>query len=206
MATLSSEVIPKERLSAYQRWELATLEEVDVALADNDAGAECVHAQSRAAGHAEGYAAGLAQAAGERVRLATMLTSMEHAIAGHEQELADAVLDLALTLAGKVLAATIAVRRDLLRPVIAAALEQLPRGPQRIRLSANPADVEVVKSVFAAEHGSEQWQIKPDPAIAIGGFRIESEQCEIDATVATRWGRLLTSLGRNGDWLELPAE
>ena len=32
MAILSSEIIPKERLSAYQRWELGTLEEVDGAV------------------------------------------------------------------------------------------------------------------------------------------------------------------------------
>lgn len=203
MTILSSEVIPKERLSAYQRWELATLEETEIpAPAQGTAAIDGLRSQARAAGHAEGYAAGAAQAADDRVRLASLIESLGNEIAGREQDLADAVLDLALALARKVVDAGIAVRRDALRPVIAAALEQLPQSPQRIRLSANPAEVEAVRNLFATEPSTQNWQIRPDAAIAVGGCRIETEQCEIDATVETRWARLLASLGRDEVWHE----
>jgi flagellar assembly protein FliH len=38
--------------------------------------------------------------------------------------------------------------------------------------------------------------------VAPGGCRVDTEQCEIDATLPTRWRRLLAGLGRSDDWLE----
>jgi flagellar assembly protein FliH len=56
VAILSSEFIPKERLSAYQRWELATLEEPVEARPPEDTAAialDALREEAKAAGHAE---------------------------------------------------------------------------------------------------------------------------------------------------------
>jgi len=38
--------------------------------------------------------------------------------------------------------------------------------------------------------------------ISSEGCRLETEQMEVDATVPSRWRRLLANLGRSDDWLE----
>jgi len=209
VAILSSEFIPKERLSAYQRWELATLEEPEEPRPPEDTAAVALDAlreEARAAGHAEGHAQGFALAAGERVRFAALVDAIGSEVAGREQELAEAVVALALSLARKIVDVSTTLHRESLLPIVTAALEQLPQGPRRIRLCANPADVEIVRGMFANELGAQQWQIHPDPSISEGGFRVETDQCEIDATLETRWGRLMASLGRAPDDKHLSSE
>ena len=45
-------------------------------------------------------------------------------------------------------------------------------------------------------------QLIADVGTAPGGCRLETEQCEVDATVPSRWRRLLANLGRSDDWIE----
>jgi len=45
-------------------------------------------------------------------------------------------------------------------------------------------------------------RIQPDPAIGVGGCRVQAPGAEIDATLSTRWARVLAAIGRSD---ELPA-
>lgn len=201
-----SDAVPRAQLSAWQRWEMAAFEASPVAAlsdrqrVENEAAA--LRAQAAAAGRDAGYAAGLAQATAERARIVALLATLADHVGEHEQRLVDEVLDLALVLARQIVGEALAVRRDFLLPVVSAALKQLPQSTQKIELALNPVDVELV-TTFLAGHGSvPACRLVPDPAIAPGGCRIETEQCDMDATTPTRWRRLLASLGRTGDWLE----
>jgi flagellar assembly protein FliH len=190
------------KLSAWQRWELGSLEttvpgSVDTANARADA-----LAAAQREGHAAGYAAGLAQAAAERTRLAELVERLSVCAADHEQRLCDEVLDLALVLARQLVGEALSVRREFVLPVVSAALKQLPQSTQRIELYVNPADLPLVQAHVGESDSAARCRISGDPTIAPGGCKLETEQCEIDMTSPTRWRRLLALLGRSDDWIE----
>jgi flagellar assembly protein FliH len=200
---LSSDVIPKERLSAYHRWELASLHGAAAPHGREDE-PDAAGAQARAEGVAAGYAAGMAQASAERARLATLLATLGAQAAEYEQQLADGIVDLALALARQLAGSALAVRRELLLPVVSSALQQLPQSTRHVRVVLNPADLAVVQTLLGSERHGASCELVGDATIDAGGCRIETEQCEVDATIPARWQRLLASLGRGEDWLELP--
>jgi flagellar assembly protein FliH len=202
----SSEILARENLSAYQRWELASLAGSTPGNGHEQAAREAELAAVRAAalaeGRAAGYAAGLAQAGAERVRLAALLATLDTAVGEHEQRLMDEVLDLALVLGRQLVGEALAIRREFVLPLVSAALQQLPQSTQRVQLLVNPGDLDIVGRFLGGDATHARCQLLADPMVAPGGCRIETEQCEIDATLPTRWRRLLAGLGRSDDWLE----
>lgn len=210
--------IPKETLSAYQRWEMASLDGAPAAAgnrAGNGNGTGTISAETardaelaalrdaaRAEGFAAGHGEGLARASAQVARLTALLGALGNAVEGHEQRLADAVLDVSLVLARQLAGEALAVRREMLLPLIAEALKQLPELTQRVRLHLDPADVELVRTLSDAHPGLELCQLVPDPTVGAGGYRMETEQCAIDGTLATRWQRLAGSFGRSYEWLD----
>jgi len=213
MSTPAAEVIRKEHLSAYQRWELAALQPsgdhaegnaVPEANAERERNRELDRLRAAAVneGRAAGRAEGLASAAADATRLAALLDSLGSTVRDHEQRLADGVLDLALALARQLVGEALAVRRELLLPVISEALAQLPEATQRVRLHLDPSDVELVRMLQDAYPGVEGCQLVPDTNVVPGGFHLETEQCDVDATLPARWKRLTESLGRSYEWLD----
>jgi flagellar assembly protein FliH len=198
---------PRKGQSAYQRWELASLAPTPAArnAGGQSASAAEQHAKVEQAiieGRAAGYAAGIATAAAERARLATLISTLNESVGEHEQRLADEVLDMALVLARQLVGEALAVRREFILPVVSAALRQLPQSTQRVELRLNPADAALVRSLLESDALGARCQIVDDTSIAPGGCRIETEQCDLDVTVPSRWRRLLANLGRSDDWLE----
>ena len=114
----------------------------------------------------------------------------------------DEVLDLALVIARQLVGEGLSVRREFILPIVSAGLNQLPQSVQRMQLMLNPADMDLVRHFLSSEPASGRCQLIADPTIAPGGCRIETEQCEVDATIPSRWKRLLANLGRSDDWLE----
>ena len=195
----SSDAVARESQSAWQRWELAALEPAPA----HDAATgtplrDALEAEARAAG----YAAGMAAAASDRARLTALVASLGEHAGRHQQALCDEVLDLALVLARQLVGQALEVRRELVRPIVAAALAQLPQATQRIELRLNPSDVVLVEPLVAEPHGGARLAVVGDVLIAPGGCEIETEQCSVDATMPTRWRQLLANLGRTDDWLE----
>jgi flagellar assembly protein FliH len=190
------------RMSAYRRWELASLAVpvVDVA-ADAQALANA-RANAAREGREAGYAAGFAAAEAERAELAVVLAKLGSAAGDHEQRLCDEVLDLALVLARALVGEALAVRREFILPIVSAALKQLPQSTQRVEVALNPSDVSLVRTFLGEGDFGNRCQLLPDASIAPGGCRVETEQSEIDVTIPSRWRRLLAALGRSDDWLE----
>jgi flagellar assembly protein FliH len=187
-------------MSAYHRWELASLEP------EPAGGREAEIARFRATaeqeGRAAGYAQGSAKAEAERSQLASLIATLATCVADHEQRLCDEVLDFSLVLARQLVGEALSVKREFVLPVVSAALKQLPQSTQRIELMLNPADAELVRTLMATHEFGPRCQIVADASIAPGGCRLETEQCEVDVTLSTRWRRLLAALGRSDDWLE----
>ena len=204
MTTSSSDVAERPAVSAWARWELASLAAPPRhgAAASDAAELAAVQAAAEAAGHAAGYAAGLHAAEAERARLAVLLATFESAACDHEQRLVDEVLNLALVLARQLVGEALAVRREFILPIVSAALKQLPQSTQRLEIALNPADLDLVQRLATDSGFGTRCRMIADASIAPGGCSIETEQSEIDVTVPSRWRRLLAALGRSDDWLE----
>lgn len=205
-----SEPAARARMSAWQRWELASLGEGSPAPRDPEAAArEAAEralaerlARAEADAAARGHAQGLAGAAADVERLQQVLDRLGERATAHEQRLADEVLDLALVFARQMVGQALEVRRELVLPIVAAALSQLPQASRHIEVRLNPADVALVKSVLPADHAGPHVALVPDAGVAPGGCVVDTDQAAVDASVPTRWRRLLASLGRSDDWLE----
>lgn len=158
-----------------------------------------------AAGLAEGRAVGLAegrqQAAEEAARLAALATGFDAQTRQADEFISQQVLDLALDLARAMLKSALAVKPELVIPLVREAVRTLPAVQQPALLYLNPADVVLVRERIGGELDKTGWQLAEDAGVEAGGCRIETPSNQIDATLATRWQRLVAALGRQMDWL-----
>jgi flagellar assembly protein FliH len=210
--------IPKDSLAAFQRFELGAFgggEAQPVASAESAPHADArsvaddiaaARDAARTEGHAEGlaagYAAGAAEARREAERLRAIADAAATIAAAAERELAGDVLDLALEVARQILRADARVRRDALLGVVREALGALPQAVNAPALALNPGDVELVRAQIGDELAANGCRIIEDFRIEPGGCRVSSAACEVDATLATRWKRVVATLGKDTAWLD----
>ncbi|MCU0932867.1 MAG: flagellar assembly protein FliH [Thiobacillaceae bacterium] len=220
-----SKVIPKEQLTAYQRWELAPFEEGSapngrVRAGNESASAkvvlptaeevESLHQEAWRQGHElgleEGRKAGYAEgmkAAEERMRLlAALVDTLDGARLRQDEEIAREVLALALTVAQQVVRKAIQVKPDLLLEALRDALLTLPVLNGHQKIAVHPDHVELVRDWLVHEHGHLSWKVLADPKLDPGSFRFESSHSELDGSLRARWREITECLGVDDDtWL-----
>lgn len=214
---MSASVIPKERLTAYQRWEMASFDPPpppDASPTPDPALLEAIAQQretARTEGHSEGYAAGYqagftaGQAAGQAAvraearRLADLAGAFAQALRAADREIADNLLALALDIARQAMRQTLAVRPEALLPAVREVLAaELLNGSPLLLL--HPEDVTLVQAHLQDELLAAGWALRADPSIARGGCRAQAASGEVDATLPTRWERVVAALGRTTSW------
>lgn len=231
---MSSGFIPKEKLSAYERWELAAFEDgegggvvtpagaaqtmpdpapapkiplptaEDIERIHNDAWAEG-HATGVEAGRTAGYEEGLAQARAEAERIAALGENLKQSLRQLDQEIGENLLAVAIEIASQVVRQSLRVQPELLLPVVREAIAELPLHHGHPGLYLNPADALLVRTHLGEHLAHNGWRIIEEAGVTNGGCRVESGASEIDATLETRWRRVLEAIGANGEWLEKKA-
>jgi flagellar assembly protein FliH len=222
-----SKVIPKEQLTAYQRWELAPFDESDTARPPRAAGTQSEDGNGKVVlptaeeverlhqdAWREGYDLGLEEGrkagfemglqAGEaQVRLLqTLVQTLEAARLRQDEEVAREVLTLALTMAQQVVRKAIQVKPDLVLEALREALLSLPVLNGHHKLVVHPDHVELTREWLAHEHGHLSWKVVSDPQMERGGFRLESAYSEMDGSLRARWREITDCLGIDDDsWL-----
>lgn len=160
---------------------------------------ERIHAEAREAGYTEGHQAGYAEgmAAGrkEAERIAAMAANLQQSLLGIDQSVADEVLGLALEVASQVLRRTIETDPDYLLPIIREALAALPLHHGHVTLHIHPTDAEAVRQHLGSQFTQAGWHVVEDAQVELGGCFLRAGSSEIDATLATRWKRVLESIG-----------
>ncbi|NWG39357.1 MAG: flagellar assembly protein FliH [Hydrogenophilaceae bacterium] len=206
---MSSAVIPKERLTAYQRWELASFDdETDGHEFGNDRGSslEAIKEAARVSGHAEGFAEGLKESRAHtealRERLNTLFQNTQHELAGLHERISAQTLDLALTLAKAMLHQALHVRPELILPVVRDAISRLPAISGQTHLLLNPDDLKLVNELMKDELAAFGIKTRPDVSLNRGGCRIETHTGAADASIESRWQRICKALGQDNNWLD----
>jgi flagellar assembly protein FliH len=214
---MSSVVIPKERLSAYERWELAALDPgkasnaLDQVVSDQrpteqlDKLRELARTEGYAAGFEEGQLAGRAQVRQESSSLAEQFSRLalefRVELSRADESLAREVLDLALDVAKAVLKVGLEIRPDLVVPVVRDAIRYLPAVQQPATVFLHTEDANLIKHYLGEELAQADWRVAEDPTIERGGCRVETATNQIDASIGTRWQRIARSLGKSSEWL-----
>ncbi|HEY8606480.1 MAG TPA: FliH/SctL family protein [Noviherbaspirillum sp.] len=222
---MSSPVIPKEHLSAYQRWEMASFGEDRPTITQSPAALEQAarkaaedaarlreeaqregYAEGHAQGHAAGMQAGMDEGRAIAAREAAQLRMVADAFAGETMRAGETVahdmLALALDLAKAMLKTALKAKPELVLPVVTEAIRYLPVVQQPAQLVLHPDDAAVVRGHIGDELAVGGWRIVEDHGMERGGCRVDTASNQIDASPQVRWQRIAEALGKQGEWLE----
>jgi flagellar assembly protein FliH len=155
-----------------------------------------VHEQARAEGHAEGRAAGIEEA---RCSLASASAALGEALRETEamrEQLAAAIehdaVELALALAGKILAGALQARPELVVEVVQGALRRVS-AQRNLVVLVNPADLETVTAAIgdlqSQANGLELCDMQPDQRVPLGSVIVRTADGEVDAGIETQLER-----------------
>lgn len=215
---------PKERLTAYQRWEVAAFDEAEqkAKVAAKQAAEEPTpeepseeepivlptaadiermhveaHEQGYAAGHEEGLALGRASAA----RINAVMTTLEQALKALDQQVAEQLLATSVEIANQMLRQALRIKPELLLPVVREAVSTLHSLTGHPALFVHPDDAALIRTHLGDQLAHNNWRIIEDASLTPGGCRVELAASEVDATLETRWRRVIESIGINEEWL-----
>ena len=215
---MSNRIIPKEHAATVRKVDLSLLVggrvagpaapaagEPQIDAAPDPAG--LIHARelARREGMEEGRREAAALLEGERVALKALIASMNEVMQDFEQSLANDVLSMSLELAKLIIRQSLRVKPEAIIAVVREAVESLPGVSDQTVLLVHPADAVLIR--MAAENdralGELPWKIVEDEHIERGGCRLETPTTEVDATLETRWRRVLAALGRDDPWIDI---
>ena len=212
---MSNAVIPKENQTAWQRWELASLgpaaaripaagtQAKSAAKLPTAEDIERIHRDAHKQGYDAGYEEGTARARMEALRLHTLVEQLDGALMEFDQKVAEELLGLALEVARQVLRQAIAARPETILEVVKEALLQLPH--QHAALYLHPEDASLVRSYLGDQLAHAGHRLHEEPAMARGGVRVDAGGSHLDASVETRWRRVIESMGAASEWIENPS-
>ena len=165
-------------------------------LAQASAEAEHIRELARAEGYEQGRVEGHEHGAAEISAAASALGEAVRSIEGLRVEVAEAVeadaIELALTLAGKILAGAFQARPELVVEIVQGALRRIS-DRRRITVLVNPADLEAVRAAVgeltAQGSGVELCELQSDPRVGVGSAIVRTSEGEVDASVHTQLER-----------------
>jgi len=158
--------------------------------------------EGHAAGHAKAIEAGHQATKEELQHVRALAESFGGALANADQLIASEVLDLALQLAKGMLKNALAVKPELILPIVREAIEYLPVLQQPALLVLHPDDAATVRAGIGEELDKGGWRVVEDASVGRGGCKVDTASNQIDATAAARWQRLSHALGKEVDWLD----
>ncbi len=198
-----SRTIPKDKIGGTANWELRPL-----ASGTRVAGSAPLSVRGTGAGREQsGYEAGRAQGytdvmrnaqqarAADLQRLESLLAGLDKRFEELALQSADCLLDLALDIAGQILRREIQTHRDSILPVVREALSMIIDAHAHPTVRLSPVDFELVRESLRGDGQFHGCRFLADPAIQPGGCRVDSPHAEVDATLATRWRRVIQTLG-----------
>jgi flagellar assembly protein FliH len=214
--------IPKEKLTAYERWEMSSfnegsrssgapkltpkaLEPKQENLGSISDVLETIRREAYNKGMQEGYMVGMAkareQAHVEREQLTHLANGFKQALEQADTAMAEDVLTLALDIAKAMLKTKLNVDTQALLPIVSEVLQHLPNTKLPVRFTVNHADAKILREYLAEELVNQDWQVIEDNHLDRGGCLVETAANQIDASNAVRWKRITEALSKHDEWL-----
>lgn len=197
-----SGLIPKEQVNDAAAWQFQPLAGKVVrtdpmqSLSERERRA---YERGRKEGFDEGGRATVAKArrdhAGHAAQLEGVLNELRARFVELESAGADAVLDLALEVAHQVVRREVEVQRDVVLPPLREAIALVIDQQAHPRVHLNPHDLDLIRTDLDADGAFKGCRFIADAGVARGGCRVETHLGEIDASLATRWRRVVAALG-----------
>jgi flagellar assembly protein FliH len=153
---------------------------------------EHARAQGFEAGRAAGYEHGAAEIAAATSALGEAVRGV-HALRAEVVEAVEAdAIELALSLAGKILAGAFQASPDLVVEVVQGALRRIS-DRRRITVLVNPADLDAVRAALgeltSQGSGVEICEVRSDERVGAGAVIVRTAEGEVDASVHTQLER-----------------
>ena len=195
-------LLEEQMLAQQRQW--PTAEEIEQVHENaHKEGFEAGRAEGYAEGHAhglrEGFASGEAQARGQLNAQADALTqiiaSLDVALAEIDQQVADELIALAVELARKMCQHSIS-RPENVRALVQDALQQVPQ--KHVQIHLHPQDAAHVRARLLEGLDETQQRIVEDDTLTPGGCILLGDGNHLDASVQTRWRRILGEVGFSG--------
>ena len=146
-----------------------------------------------AQGQAEGYAAGLRQAQEQAQALGNLLQSLPTALRAAEREVADDLLALARDIARQMVRQELTTEPRHILTLVRELLRTEPALGGTPRLLMHVDDAALVQQHLADELHAAGWRIRTDLSIQRGGCRVHAAGGALDATLETRWERVVAA-------------
>ncbi len=232
---ITTHLIPKEELAAYQRWELDSFDAPNrnrpqkTKMADNPEpdnnqktaavlpteeqiariyqqakheGQTAGYQEGHATGYQEGRQSAQIEIKNEMERIRTLLSSLSQDLQRIDQQVAQDLLTLALDLAKKMITQSLQIRPELILPIVQEAIRHLPNSMQHPCLILHPTDAALVRRHMNDQLSHANWEIHEDKQISQGGCLLKANGSEVDASLATRWQRILAAIGQKDNWID----
>ncbi|MEH0168625.1 FliH/SctL family protein [Paucibacter sp. JuS9] len=168
---------------------------------------EQLHA-ARQAGYQDGYRDGMAALDAFKHSFATQMSAqIGKLVSGFDAELlelegqmSETLARCAVELARQVVRSELKQNPELIARVAHDAVEALLLSARHVRVRVNPADLPLVQDGAGEEMRAREAQVIPDPEVARGGCKVDSDISSVDATMATRWQQAVAAMGQSSLW------
>jgi flagellar assembly protein FliH len=139
--------------------------------------------EGHAAGYAAGYAAGQAEVERRIAQIQSVLDGFTRPLARLDGEVADALSDLSVRIAGVLVGRAYAADPTLLADLVREALDAVGSGSREIELRLHGDDFSVLAPHLA---GLDGVRLTADASLGRGELRLHSEGVRIDGTLHAR--------------------
>jgi len=170
-------------------------------------GARAGHAEGLRQGHEEGLQAGFqaglekglqegqARAQQHAQQLQRLTQACAHALNTLEHEVGHALVSLATSIAERVLHSTLAVHPEKILDIVRDIVQMHGDSDAVLTLRVHPQDHDLVQQYLDQDGGLKRWRLLADATLQAGGCQAETALGAVDATLQTRWRKVLGSLG-----------
>ncbi len=159
---------------------------------------EEIYESSRKAGYDAGYEEGTARGRVEAMQLHGLVENLDNALQAFDAEVADGLLELAVEVARHLVRTELRCHPEAVVDAVREALQQFPQNNAMIHI--HPDDAILVREYLSDHLAHLGHRLVDDEGITRGGCRLEATGSELDATVETRWKRIMANLGREEDF------
>lgn len=202
-----SKVLPADEVDDCARWEIPAVEDSAAeALLGRNTGGHLLTAkqleelqtqayeEAYVLGRQEGIAAGREDIRTHIQQLEGLISVLSQPFEELDECVEEQLVALAIAIARQL------VRRDLkadphqIIGVVRESLQILPVASRNVRLHLHPKDAELVRQALSEVEGERAWQIVEDPVMSRGGCRVNTDTSQIDASVESRLGAVISAV------------